>query len=290
MIDAGAAFSSGQVYVALSRCTSLEGIVLLSKISATAILSNESVIKGQQSLSFKGSLAERFAGARQLFTQQLLEHIFSLDELNAAVAQTAFQINQHKDKLNKEATDWIENFRTRLATDKEVGLKFIGHISYLMKVEGIIENNTTLQKRITDAANHFIPKLESYIKQLKQNPLHTEHKEAATSINEKLNELALALYNSNFYMQYCRQPFSVTGFLQHKLKYIQPRFTITCYASETAEKETGVSNLELYNSLKRWRNMVCTETGQPIYMVANQASLQEITTYLLRTKKDLMKF
>jgi ATP-dependent exoDNAse (exonuclease V) alpha subunit len=32
MIDAGSAFSSGQVYVALSRCTSLDGIVLLSKI------------------------------------------------------------------------------------------------------------------------------------------------------------------------------------------------------------------------------------------------------------------
>ena len=34
--------------------------------------------------------------------------------------------------------------------------------------------------------------------------------------------------------------------------------------------------------------MICTETGQPIYMVANQASLQEICTYLPLTKKDLM--
>lgn len=47
MIDAGAAFSSGQVYVALSRCTSLAGIVLLSKITPSAIQSNENVIKGQ---------------------------------------------------------------------------------------------------------------------------------------------------------------------------------------------------------------------------------------------------
>jgi hypothetical protein len=289
MIDAGLAFSSGQVYVALSRCTSLDGIVLLSKISPTAILSNEHVVKGQQSLSYKGSLAERFAGARQLFTQQLLEEIFSFSDVGSVVEQVAFQINQHKDKLNNEAAEWIGNFKSHLAADKEVGLKFIGHISFLMKEEEVIEKNTTLQKRITDAANHFTPRLEVYIKEIKSNSLNTEHKEVATPLNEKLNELALALYNSNFYMQYCKQPFSVTGFLQHKLKYTQPRFNINCYASEAAYTEIDVSNAELYATLKRWRNMICSETGQPVYMVANQASLQEIATFLPRTKKDLMQ-
>src|SRR5665647_658961 len=54
MIDAGAAFSSGQVYVALSRCTNLDGIILLSKIPAEAIYSNDNVTKGQQALTHKG--------------------------------------------------------------------------------------------------------------------------------------------------------------------------------------------------------------------------------------------
>ena len=289
MIDAGAAFSSGQVYVALSRCTSLAGIVLLSKIAPSAIHSNENVIKGQQSLSYKGSLPDRFAGARQLFTQQLLEEIFSFGEVVSVIEPLNFQIHQHHDKLNAESKSWVENFRQHLAADKEVGLKFIGHIAYLMKEEAVIENNATLQKRISDAANHFIPKLESYIRELKAHPVNTEHKEAATPINEKLNELSVALYNSNFYLQYCKQPFSVTGFLQHKLKYIQPRFNLTCYAVETKEAVTDLSNAELYDTLKRWRNMVCKENDQPIYMVANQSSLQEIATYLPLTKKDLMQ-
>jgi signal recognition particle subunit SEC65 len=289
MIDAGAAFSSGQVYVALSRCTSLAGIVLLSKIAPSAIHSNDNVIKGQQSLAYKGSLADRFAGARQLFTQQLLEEIFSFAEMSAAIEQLGFQIHQHHDKLNPESKTWAENFRQHLAADKEVGLKFMGHIAYLMKAEAVIENNAGLQKRISDAANHFIPKLETYIRELKAHPVNTEHKETATPINEKLNELALALYNSNFYMQYCKQPFSVTGFLQHKLKYVQPRFGLTCYAVETKEAVGDLSNAELYDTLKRWRNIICKENDQPIYMVANQASLQEIATYLPLTKKDLMQ-
>jgi hypothetical protein len=289
MIDAGAAFSSGQVYVALSRCTSLAGIVLLSKIEPTAIHSNENVIKGQQSLAYKGSLADRFAGARQLFTQQLLEDIFSFGEIGPAIDQTAFQINQHGDKLNDGAGTWIENLRQHVAADKEVGLKFIGHISFLMKDEAVIENNAALQKRISDAANHFVPKLEAYLRELKAHPLNTEHKETATPVNECLNELVLSLYNSLFFMRYCKQPFSVTGFLQHKLKYVQQRFNITCYAVETADAKLDLNNAELYDTLKRWRNMVCSESGQPIYMVANQASLQEICTYLPRNKKDLMQ-
>lgn len=289
MIDAGAAFSSGQVYVALSRCTSLNGIVLLSKIQPSAIHSNENVIKGQQSLAYKGSLAERFAGARQLFTQQLLEDIFSFGEISTAVEQVTFQINQCKDKLNAEAAEWVENFKKHLAADKEIGLKFIGHISLLMKNEGVIEKNIALQKRISDAANHFTPKLEAYIKELRSHPLNTEHKEAAMPVNETLNELALVLYNSNFFMQYCKQPFYVTGFLQHKLKYTQPRFNITCYANQITEKIADLSNAELFDTLKRWRNMICSESGLAIYMVANQASLQEICTYLPLTKKDLMQ-
>jgi len=289
MIDAGAAFSSGQVYVALSRCTSLDGIVLLSKIPSAAIYSNENVIKGQQTLTPKGSLAERFEGARQVYTQQLLEEIFSFNEINTLMDVLHFRINEQKDKLNKEALQWINGLKSRFTADRSVGLKFLSHIGFLMQEERVIEKNTALQKRINDAANHFELKFASYENEVQNHPLITEHRETANIINEYLNQLLQALHLQNYFLQYCKEPFSVTAFLQHKLKYELLRLKVSCYASGKKQSYSDIPNVELFDTMKRWRDMVCEESGIPIYMVANQNALKEIATYLPFTKKDLMQ-
>ncbi|MDP4282845.1 MAG: helix-turn-helix domain-containing protein [Bacteroidota bacterium] len=289
MIDAGAAFSSGQVYVALSRCTSIEGIVLLSKIPPAAIYSNENVIIGQKNLTPKGSLAERFEGARQIFTQQLLEDIFSFNDIANLVDTLHFRVNEHREKLNSEGLLWANKLKNNFSADKAVGLKFISHISFLMKQEPVIENNIGLQKRINDAANHFESKFLEYQYAVKNHPLVTEHRETANIINEYLNQLLLALHVENYFLEYCKAPFSVTTFLQHKLKFAQPRFNVSSYASGKKQSYSDISNAELYGALKTWRDKIVEETGLPIYMVANQNALKEIAMYLPFTKKDLMK-
>ena len=40
IIDAGQSFAPGQVYVALSRCSSLDGLVIASKINNSAIIND----------------------------------------------------------------------------------------------------------------------------------------------------------------------------------------------------------------------------------------------------------
>jgi hypothetical protein len=289
MIDAGSSFSSGQVYVALSRCTSLEGIVLLSKLSSATLFSNDNVIKGQQSLTHRGSLAERFTGARQVFTQQLLSDIFCFTDVEIALGLLVHHIAQQKEKLNAESITWADNLKEHFMADKSVGIKFISILSGILKEEPIIENNAAAQQRISDAANHFEPKFLALQKAVQNHPLLTEHKETSGIINEYLNQLWLALYSMLYYLQYCKQPFSVTSFLQHKLKFAQPKINLTCYASGKKESINDVANTELFNTLKRWRDMKVEEENEVIYMVANQATLKEIATYLPLSKKDLLQ-
>lgn len=48
VIDAGSAFAAGQVYVALSRCVSLEGMVLRSPIRREVIKTDEAIVAYMQ--------------------------------------------------------------------------------------------------------------------------------------------------------------------------------------------------------------------------------------------------
>ncbi len=289
MIDAASAFSGGQVYVALSRCKSLGGIVLLNKIPAHAIKDNELVIKGQQNLMRKGtSLPERFEISRQLYTQQLLEETFLFNEVNDALLQLQFNIDGESGKLNNSAREWITNLLHQFTLEKNNSEKFIRQINILLKEEPVIEKNIALQNRINDAAKHFLPKFEAFINAIKDPPIITEHKDAADKLNEHLLNTALALHASEFYLQYCKSPFSVTTYLQHKLNYAQVKFNISVYASKRLNEKIDSPNPTLYSSLKKWRDDVCEFEGVAIFMIASHATLKDICTYLPKTKRDLL--
>jgi len=58
IVDAGESFASGQVYVALSRCRTLEGIVLKSEISPKIIFGDSRVDEFQEKTKTKESLAD----------------------------------------------------------------------------------------------------------------------------------------------------------------------------------------------------------------------------------------
>ena len=290
LIDAASSFSSGQVYVALSRCTSLGGIVLLSKIPPSAIHSNQQVVAAHSSLVPKGSLAERFEGARQVFTLQLLSEIFLLEEIETSLRFLKYAVDKNSEKLNADAPEWAVQFLAEITALKATAENFIGKSQQMMRGIPAIENNPALQQRIQAAAGYFLPLLEKLKGQLQQHPLITEHKETATSVDENLLEALAAFVKAIYFMQYCKEPFTVAGYLKHKLNLGIPRMHISSYAANKKQTASSdIPNADLFFSLKNWRDKICNEQDLPIYFVANNNSLKEISTYLPLTEQHLQQ-
>jgi uncharacterized protein YpbB len=290
MIDAAAAFSSGQVYVALSRCTRLDGIVLLSQIPSSALISNRLVVEQQKQMNPRTTLAERFAGARQLFTQQLLTDVFALESLQLLSERLMKAVQTNRLFFNEEAVGWVQSWQQELTGIREIANRFLALTQQLLKDESVVENNNVLQERITAAAKHFTPVLQELQGKMSRHRLVTEHKEASVPVDELLQELSLAIFHCLYLQQYCETGFSVSGYLQHKLQMPSPKQSNSCYASRhTISDAVSGDHPELYQLLKAWRDSYCEEHGVPVFMVANRDTLKNIAQYLPLTPQDLLK-
>jgi ATP-dependent DNA helicase PIF1 len=102
IIDAGRSFAAGQVYVALSRCRSLEGIVLHSLIPPNALHSDKRIGDFSTAHHSTGELQEVFKREKTLYANHLLLRLFSFTNLSAHLEEWRELIDK-KDIPDKDA-------------------------------------------------------------------------------------------------------------------------------------------------------------------------------------------
>ena len=81
IIDVGQAFADGQVYVALSRLRSLEGLVLRTKINTSVISTDQQVVAFVKSNHHPDQLSEVMRARQHQFIRQLLDRTFDFTTL-----------------------------------------------------------------------------------------------------------------------------------------------------------------------------------------------------------------
>ena len=88
IIDAGDSFAPGQVYVALSRLTSLEGLVLHSRIHPQSITTDERVLAFSKSEMAQDFLEQRIKSGAATFYQPFIAGIVQLGKNSSAFSGT----------------------------------------------------------------------------------------------------------------------------------------------------------------------------------------------------------
>ncbi|TDQ06183.1 ATP-dependent DNA helicase [Pedobacter metabolipauper] len=152
IIDAGKSFVAGQVYVALSRVRTLNGLVLKSKISTESLRSNAEVIKYMNPAKAEELDAMLIAEQEKFILQLVLDHfsfytiLSGLDTIAANPEIVKSHLPEFKavlTQLNKSVNDLIV-----------VSDRFQAQVRQLHKQSGFTDQQA-LQTRIESALAYF---------------------------------------------------------------------------------------------------------------------------------------
>lgn len=285
IIDAGASFAPGQVYVALSRCTCLSGIVLLSKI-------NSGLQSDERILEFINATRNNFPDdeldvAKQLYQQKLLLNLFSFTEIIKGVEALFKTVNEHESSFNKEAADWLQSIEKSMIEINTTLEKFQPQLQQLLTEKMLPEENEALQKRSKAASEYFTSKLQTLADNLYQSIVITDSKQHAIAYNEALKEFYNMLSQKINLFSSVKNGFTVNVYYQYKKQFQPKPFNINAYAGATYKK-TDSPHPELHKQLRQVRDTLSSENDMPIYLIAGSKTIDEMARYLPQTTEELL--
>ncbi|MDM1050398.1 helix-turn-helix domain-containing protein [Sphingobacterium hotanense] len=159
IVDAGTSFAAGQVYVALSRLTGLEGLVLRSKISPFAIRTDHQVVNFMKQMAAMGNLDDILQKSRQNYLGQILLHSFRWHQLTDEFEKLVEEYRDKKMEQKEEAITVLTGILDALKKQEQVANKFMTQLHGLLSKREEIDYDLICD-RSKAAVNWFLPTFE----------------------------------------------------------------------------------------------------------------------------------
>ncbi|MBN8675806.1 MAG: helix-turn-helix domain-containing protein [Chitinophagales bacterium] len=282
IIDAGKSFAAGQVYVALSRCTSLEGMVLQSRINTDSLRTDQRIVNFSRTAASVSKLEEELIAAQKQYWQKILLSLFDFRNVVANCKELMSYITEHGSSFNPEVWSWLETINGQLISQQEVAERFQQQLQQLFT----LNEEARLQERIKAAAEHFYKETASLIGKVQGSPAVTDSRLHAKEYNDLLKEIIIQLAAKKHILEEGGIS-GIEAYHTRKKSFIAPAISINAYADASHQQVTDIPNPILYQQLRKKRDAICERKGSPIYMVAGSQTLVEMCTYLPQTAKEL---
>lgn len=184
-IDIEDAFTSGQVYVALSRCRSLEGILLLSPINRNSLSVNPDVIEYSAIKPNFEELKTNLDKDKSIYNLEILQEVFNFNFCLGQVNELRMLIGNDTDLFSKESHTFVDEVHQLTNNITVVGSKFRRQLAELFQQD----DQKKIAERMEAASKYFTEELEKLEKLLTHSPTTSESYEMAEEYNFCLHTL-----------------------------------------------------------------------------------------------------
>lgn len=292
IIDAQAAFAHGQAYVALSRCRSLEGMVLSSRLDYSSIKTDAKVIRYSKEAEQNLPDANFIFEEKRKYQEELILELFDLKPIVKRTKTLIKICQENSNALLVSDIEKINSFNQIIVLENEVIEKFRVQILSLFKKEVCPEENTELQSRIEKASAYFHPRLEcNLLNEMRSYSINIDNKAVQTQLIESKNQIEKLAFEKVKCFKLATHGFNSLAYIQQKAN---AEFEWEKWLNASPVNSPKVYHLpdinhpELYKQLRKWRNEKASENDWEEYMVLPQKTMLELVKHLPLNTKELL--
>ncbi|MDZ4165371.1 MAG: helix-turn-helix domain-containing protein, partial [Smithellaceae bacterium] len=289
IIDAHSAFAHGQVYVALSRCRTLAGVVLSTPISPRAVKSDHAINQFTRRMEENPPGEKELAARKNAYQADLVLELFDFSPLQRRLGYLLKLLRENLSSIDTELIAAFNRLDQALKTEVAgVSDKFLRQLRRLISENPDLENNELLQERIMKACLYFAPRIERDILQaLPGSDIETDNKILRKSLKEALSRLRAEAMVKMACLNACETGFKLARFLEARAKAAieGPKEVKTVKASDTFTPSTRP---KFYGQLRSWRDQTAEALGLPGHRLLPLRTMKEIADNLPATRPALL--
>ncbi|UAM98157.1 helix-turn-helix domain-containing protein [Polaribacter litorisediminis] len=286
VIDAEASFAHGQTYVALSRCTSLEGLVLKTPISSNAIINDKTVSIFNESVEENHPDETILNQSEQQFQLNLISELLDYQPFLYPTTRLIDIFYKNRTSIKGDVIDHLQTLKDDgVVALMKVSNGFKNQLNALAAENVLPEKSSQIQERFTKAIAYFLNQTKNNIeKPLNAISFSTDNKAVKKDFSKQFDTLQEKLEEKLFALQKMSSGFKVQDYLHVRAQAVLQKMEPT-KKKQVASKRDPILALRL----RELRDDISKSLGIAHFQIFTQETLYAICDDLPRSEAALLK-